>query len=351
MDEHRDIYQKPGSENKAGNLLPAYELTPDQVRTRTRQQVVIFSVVMVGLLASAAIYFYFQEPHSKNSELEDALKTPIPERGTTKPAEEPPPAPPPPEQPPPDLSPQKMAEAMTALREGNKYLLAHQYDQAELGARQALEIWPNMNAALRMLGVIYTQRGQVDQAIAVLERAIKIDPFNGEAHNTLGTAYLQKRMFTKAEESYLTALQLRPNFVMARVNLGMLYLILGRHDQALDNFEEARKFLPDDVNLLNNMGVSYVRLQRFDDARAVFLHAIEVAPETAVAYFNVAITYTLQGDFTTAMDWIRKGAAHCPPTSAQQFLNDPDFDKLRSLPAFQEFARSLMPDWISAPKS
>lgn len=356
MDEHRDIYKKSEDESDSSSkLLPAYELTPDQVRTRTRQQVVVFTTIMIGILAGVALYFYLQEENQKNSKLEEALSMPLPTM--RRPARPEPPA----EsltaqdldlaslRPPPDLSPQKMADAMTQLREANAHLMARRFDEAEAGARRALEIWPQMNAALRMLGLIHGQRGQVDQAIAVLEKAVKADPFNAQTHNNLGTAYMQKRQFAKAEESLLTALKIEPGFNLAHMNLGLLYLVMSRYDQAIDNFEEAARTMPDDLNLLNNLGVCFLRAGRPEDAREQFQKLVGVAPDFAAGYFNLAISYAMEKNTGAAMEWVRKGTEHCDPTTARSYLSDSDFDTLRAQPEFQQFVQSLYPDWATAP--
>jgi tetratricopeptide (TPR) repeat protein len=356
MEEHHDIYKKPGDAPHPAPALPAYELTPEQVRTRTRRQTVMFSAIMVGLLAAAATYFYVQELGQHKTELEEALSTPVPPRKTPglplDPAVEPFPreeidaaA----QQPPEGISPQKMADAMGHLRIANDHLGARRFDPAEAEARKALRVWPEMNAAMRMLGMIYTQRGQFDQAIAALERSLKTDPFNPETYNNLGAAYMQKRLFNKAEEYLLTGLQIRPGYAVAQLNLGLLYIVWGRYDQAVDNLEDALQQMPDNANLLNNIAVSFIRLGRYDDARRHLERLIELRPETAAAYFNMAISHTLEQNFPGALEWIRKGMQHCDPAAAQSFLADADFDSLRNYPEFQQMIKRLYPELPASP--
>lgn len=54
-----------------------------------------------------------------------------------------------------------VAEAMDAVRAGNEYLFAKNWEQAERYARKALAIWPEMTMARRLMGVVYIQEGPV----------------------------------------------------------------------------------------------------------------------------------------------------------------------------------------------
>ena len=363
MDEPHDIYKQEQPEGPRSDL-PAYERTPDDIRAEARRKTIIFSVLLVAF-AAFAVLFALNSGKTKEEQdlLRDRLVTPTVNTNPAPRAV----APVLPRPTPLDdftfrsdstsvvavseISPQKMADAMASIRAANEYLSARDWDRAEMHVTNALAIWPDMNVAMRMRGVIYTQRGQFDEAIDVLERALKRDPFSAEAFNTLATAYMQKRVFDKAEELLQTSLSIRPGYAVAQVNLGLLYVLMQKYELAVEQLEAAAPQLPDNPAIPNNLAVCLIRLTRYEDARIRLQDLVKADPKRAAPYFNMAITYTLQQDMTNAMKWVRDGAARCSPADVQRFLGDRDFDTLRNTPEYKAFLRELYPQLPAGPNS
>jgi tetratricopeptide (TPR) repeat protein len=247
------------------------------------------------------------------------------------------------------LDPVRMAEAMGYMRLADEYLRLRELDKAEQHARQALALWPNMNAALRMLGVIYTQRGQFSQAITLLQAALQSDPFNAESFNNLAAAYMHQGMMDKAEDLLHSAIQIRPDYAVGVLNLGLLYLATGQYEAAAEYLAQAVDAMPNQVNPRNNLAVALLRLGYYDSARQHLLVIIDQAPETPAAYFNMAITYTLEKDYEEAMRWIHRGAQFCSPVKLTRYMADSDFEPLKENPEFQEILVDLYPDLPSGP--
>lgn len=349
MDEHRDIYTKPEPKPAPKQDLPFYQPTPEEMRVRTRRRIINSSIIMIALLVAVALFFYFQDMGLERNPIVELLRGPGPGTGTivritttnmvvgagiddlNSTAQKPPPG----------IPPQKMAEAMGHIRMANQYLVDRDLDAAEKNVKSALEIWPEMNTGLRMLGVIYIHRGQFDQAILVLERALLTDPFSSETLNNLATAYMQKGQLEKSEDLLLNALQIRGDNFTSQVNLGLLYLLWARYDQAADHLESALQFMPDNTSIRNNYGVSLLRIGQFDRARQQFLRTLDQEPDRAQALFNMAITYALERNHTEALLWLRKALQRCTPQEAQRQLMDSDLDGLRGLPEFQALTREV----------
>ncbi len=350
MDEHRDIYTKPKGKADGPETLPAPEFDPTDLRRHARRRTIWLTSVMVVLLLSAAAYFFFKYP--ERNPMLDLLRG-----GTNRVPREVTAAPPSlaiftnddfsldmaqtSAQAPPDLPPQKLAEAMTALRKANDYLISREWDLAEAQTRVALDIWPDMNAALRILGAVYLQRGQFDQAIFVLEKALKGDPFGSGTFNNLATAYMQRGQLDRAEDLLLGALQVQPDGAISQINLGLLYILWGRYDQAAEHLQIAVRLMPDNLSARNNLGVSLMRLGRYDEARTHFRYAISRQVQRPESYFNTAISFVLERNYEEAMAWLKQGVAHCSPVEAQRHLMDSDFESIRSLPEFQSLLREL----------
>jgi Flp pilus assembly protein TadD len=253
------------------------------------------------------------------------------------------------QEPPPSLSPQKMSEAMAFVRSAQQYVRSRDMDGAEREVEKALSVWPDMNMAIRMLGSIYTQRGQFDQAILLLEKSLSKEPFSAETLNNLAINFMQKGMMSKAEELLLTSLQIRPEYGVAYINLGFVHLRVGRYDLAAENFELGLKIMPDNPGVLNNLAVCLIRLGDYEGAREKLRQLIEMSPERGPAYFNMAISYVLERNLDSALEWIRRGADYCTPSQLQAYLTDADFDSIRAHPVFQQIVRERFPDIPSLP--
>jgi Flp pilus assembly protein TadD len=356
MQERRDIYSKPKKQDKAADFEP---LQKPNFRPPHRTAITTI-VVMVLLLIGVYVYFNVHENKSKTGEYDHLLNRPaedtnalaaaaagaektgsidslLTDLGGTE------------QEPPPTMSPQKMSEAMALVRSAQQYIRSRDMDGAEREVGKALEVWPDMNIAIRLLGSIYTQRGQFDQAIVLLEKSLAKEPFSAETLNNLAINYMQKGMMSKAEELLITSLQIRPEYGVAYINLGFVHLRLGRYDLAAESFELGLKHMPENPGVLNNLAVSLIRLGDYEGAREKLTQLIELSPDRGPAYFNMAISYVLERNLEGALEWIRRGADFCTPSQLQAYLSDADFDTIRAHPVFQQIIRERFPDIPSMP--
>jgi len=362
MPEQKDnIYRSIKEDDTKTPQDDGYELKKAEARTRTIRTATSFIILMVSVLIAALIMAYAPEEEEEQVD-EDIYSKPVATNITTlkeagqipvtgdfllqEPLEE--------------LihsastttrtmDPQKIAEAMGNMRMAERYLHAHDWDQAESFTRKALGIWPDMNAALRMLGVIYTQRGQFDQAVMALEAALQSDPFNAETFNNLATAYMHRGNFDKAEDLLLSSIQIDPAYKAGYLNLGLMYLASGSYGAAADYLEQSTRDFPNDMNIHNNLAVSLLRLGKYDDARRHLQYIVDHQPETASAYFNMAITYVLESNLDDALNWVHRGAQYCSPVTLTRFLSDSDFDAIREDPEFISIVRDMYPELPTAP--
>jgi len=357
MTDRYDIYSKPA---KASDTNPADATAPAPAAPPPHRRAIVVVIGMLLLLAAVAVYFsikleeenadlppgaeeligsglsmtnrLFQQGSTTSSTASAAIEALLTDLGSGKQIA------------PTNLSPQRMAEAMTFVRSAQQYLRDRDYDSAEAEIGKALGVWPDMNVAIRMLGSIYTQRGQFDKAIILLEKSLAKEPFSAETLSNLAINYMQKGMMGKAEELLVTALQVRPDYGVAYVNLAYVHLRLNRYDLAAENFEQGLRLMPGSVGILNNLAVCMIRLGDYARAREYLQNIIDQQANMAMAYFNYAITFVYEKNGDTAIEWIRKGAERCTPSQLRQFLADTDFDSIRSRPDFQAIIAERFPD-------
>jgi Flp pilus assembly protein TadD len=360
MEPKKDIYQTPAAAPETVPGATPIQFRPSRSRERTVRSTVGFTMLMLVMLGVSWWVVQRQEQKERKPKLAVPAEPRLPGDADDQPGAT---------AVKPDLQNlsellkssergelgrldhEKMAEAMGEVRVANQYLEARDWDRAEERAHKALAIWPEMNAAERLLGFVYIQRLQFDQAIAILEHSLEQDPFNTETLNNLASAYLQRWDLEKAEELLLTSLKIRPDYVVSHLNLGLLYLVSGsgKYEMAIDHLERALELVPENVSARNNLAVALLRVGRYTEARKNLESIMKLMPGRASAYFNMAITYVLERDYDEAMAWIRKGAQLCSPVICRSYLNDSDFDAIRNLPVFQEFLKNLYPDLPSLP--
>jgi Tfp pilus assembly protein PilF len=361
MSDHRNMYRDPQEAGERGPSRAPYTIPPAGIRGRVVRQIAVFGVLLAAFLAIVASYLLARGQDEERRKLSEILAerppataeaarveqpvTPLPAPGATLlpdqveagPGDAPP------------IAPQRMAEAMGEIRIANQYLQAKDWDAAEEHARKALAIWPDVNAALRLLGVVYTQRGQFDEAIRVLERALVSNPFSGETFNTLAVAYMQKGLLETSEDMLLTALQINPDDAIARVNMGLLYTLWERYPEAVENFEAALPRIAQSRGVRNNLSVALIRMGRYEEARRELRILIEEDPSAAGPCFNMAVSHVLEGRAEEGLRWIREGVRRCQPAEAQRYLADSSYDAIRGSPAFQEVLRGLFPELPRVP--
>jgi Tfp pilus assembly protein PilF len=353
MQPRRDIYTKPEkSEPIVFNPAPPPAPPP-------HRRALVILVIMISLLGFVAWWFYQREGQEEQGDFDHmsnrasstntvlatnriaptiaSVESLLTDLGGLDQA------------PPPTLSPQKMAEAMSYVRSAQQYIRSRDMNGAERETLKALEVWPDMNLAIRLLGSIYTQRGQFDQAVVLLEKSLAREPFSAETLNNLAINYMQKGMMSRSEELLVTSLQIRPDYAVAFINLGFIHLRLGRHDLAVENFELGLKQMPGNPGVLNNLAVCLIRLGDYAAARERLNELIASSPSRAPAYFNMAISFVLEQNLDAALEWISRGADFCTPSQLQAYLADADFDSIRSHPSFQQIIRERFPDIPSRP--
>lgn len=352
MNDEHGIYQRADKDSpKAEGGIP-YNAMRDE-RPRMWRTFGLFILLMLSLLAVTSYFLYLEEQELEDqTKLAEDLDGLVDSQGTNE-VDIPVPMVDSVLQPYLDLDdelkadvlddptaehdPDKMVEAMREARIARDYLAQREFDGAQLHCEKALEIWPDMNIALRLLGVVFWQRGRFDDSIVVLERALEGNPFSPEIFNNMAMSYLQKGQLDKAQELLETALDLNPEFYITSINLGFLYLTGRRYDLAAEYIEFGLQGYPNNVDARNNLAVALMRLHRLDEAREHLRTVMEASPGVAYPYFNMALTYVVGGDAEMATEWVRQGDRNCTLPELRDFLADPDFDEIRNYGPFKDF--------------
>ena len=269
------------------------------------------------------------------------------------------------------LSP-KLADAHRWL--GSALLSLGRFDEAIAAISVAAQLEPDDASAHQSLARAYwIGRGDIDAGIAEMERALAINPDLGYAHLQLGLLYALRGNYVKAERSCRVAVDLQERFlsgkeglqiVGAHTRLGYVYYLQGRYPEAIKLYEhEVAALAASDhalrerslIELHVKLAATYQRMDRSADANRHCTEAVtrfkrriaRGADDPATKYY-IASLYGLRGDGEKAIRYLRESLTELPALNRARAMTDPDFDPIRSDPAFAEaLATDLHPAVVS----
>ena len=114
---------------------------------------------------------------------------------------------------------------------------ADDLEQAEHLFRLALDLEPNMAAALTNLGNLVYRAGELDEARRLYERALEHDPSQAEARYNLANLYEDLGEIDLAIAELRRVCMTQPEFPDAHYNLGIMLAQLGGTAQARNHLE------------------------------------------------------------------------------------------------------------------
>ncbi len=118
-------------------------------------------------------------------------------------------------------------------------------DEAALAYRRALELDPDLVAALINLANLRYARDERAEAQALYERAIGLDPTYFEAHFNLGNIHHDHERYADAEVCYRDALALQDDYADAHFYLAVTLEKMGRSVDAQPHWQRYKALAPD----------------------------------------------------------------------------------------------------------
>ena len=138
----------------------------------------------------------------------------------------------------------------------NEFKLAAQFD-------------PKISVPYDKLGKLNAQKGNTTEAVANLNHALEINPHDWEAPLELGAEAYQAGHYRDAASFFETVLKTQPNEIRALINLGATYHALGRDDDASQMLQQALAIKPN-AEVFNNLGTIRYYQGKYDLAAAAF---------------------------------------------------------------------------------
>ena len=153
-------------------------------------------------------------------------------------------------------------------------------DDAEREMKTVLQGNPNHAHAHDSLGDVYLGRGWFDRALAQYEIALRLDPFLVPSLYLIGIALRKRGEYEEALRHYQSALQVNPNMEWYHIGIGDVLREKGDHSAAVGAYEAALGIAPDPDAFLG-LARSLIALQELEAARSLADRLLSVAPERA----------------------------------------------------------------------
>ncbi len=193
-------------------------------------------------------------------------------------------------------------------------------DQAAMANSRAAQLSPKDFEAHFNLGNALRRIGKLDQALLSYEQAIELKRDSVEAHNNLGNTLNQIEKFDDAKISFRRAIELKPGYFEAHCNLGSVLLRQGSYDEAEVCLRKAIEINPGYAIAYNHLGSIFQARGNLDDAEACYKKAIELHPDFFQAHNNQGVTQQAQNKFKAAEASYRK-AIELKPDLAEAHCN------------------------------
>jgi TolB-like protein/DNA-binding winged helix-turn-helix (wHTH) protein/Tfp pilus assembly protein PilF len=211
---------------------------------------------------------------------------------------------------------------------------------AESAFKQVVAMNPNHATAHQRYSLYLAAMGRHPESFREIQRALELDPLSISINFSYGWRLYFARQYDQAIQQLKATIDLDPDFVLAHLVLGQAYEEKGQYAQALEELKKAVELSPNSPLMLAGLGRGEGMAGNNVEAWRVISRLDEMSKRQYVSPFFVALVYTGVGENRQALDRLEK--AYKDRSNGLIFLAvDPELDRLRSLPQFQELQRRM----------
>ena len=160
---------------------------------------------------------------------------------------------------------------------------------------KAIELKPDLYAALSNRGASYNERGETERAIDDYSKAIELKPDDAVVYLNRAIAYNQIGDVRRAIEDSNRAINLKPKLAEAFNIRGLASLEHGKAKRSIEDFSRSIELKPDDAEAYSNRGVAFSRIGEFDCAIEEYRKALDLKPDYFEVYNNRGVAYSKLG--------------------------------------------------------
>jgi Tfp pilus assembly protein PilF len=195
-----------------------------------------------------------------------------------------------------------------------------QYDAAERGFLDVVELAPNYENALNSLGLLYLDMYRYDRAEEVFWQASWRFPTDVNVINNLGLTFYRQGRLAEAKAKFEEALRLKPRYDLALANLGCVLRDWNQQEAAEEKFKKALAINPRNTYALINYGLVLEAQGQHDKAEKKYNRVLSVNPNDSCALNNKGNSKLVAGNLEEGLHYINK-ALEISPRFTQALWN------------------------------
>jgi tetratricopeptide (TPR) repeat protein len=155
-----------------------------------------------------------------------------------------------------------------------QYRLGH-YQESAASRRRAIEAMPKEEWAGQFIPLAQAYLGARDtnEALTAAKKAFELKP-DWETHKVLGDVFSARGQYPEAIDAYQKALASDPKRQSLYASLGQAQAAAGDYEAALATYKKSMEIVPGDPEAMFQQGAIAARLGRYDEALAMFDDAI-----------------------------------------------------------------------------
>ena len=171
---------------------------------------------------------------------------------------------------------------------------------------RALALDPDLVEGYVAKAVLLEQIGDEEGALDQFGKAIALDPSNAETLVNQALVYVRLNRFEDAEETYSRVLKERPNWWVIHNDLGYALDRQGKYQKAIKAFRAASVAAPRSAMAFANLGAEYLKLGDFTAAIENLKKSQSLNPNDAQAAETTSQALRLQGKYDEALPFALK---------------------------------------------
>jgi TolB-like protein/DNA-binding winged helix-turn-helix (wHTH) protein/Tfp pilus assembly protein PilF len=231
-----------------------------------------------------------------------------------------------------------LAEAHLSIAEVSLYQ-DWDFAGAEKEFNKTLALNPNYSTGHQWYGEFLSLVARHQEAIRELQTALTLDPLSAIVHQQFGNTLQQARQYDRALEQYQEALRIDPNFWPAFHSIHLIYRREGRFAESIPPLRTLLQLWDpktDWTALVDQLSVAYST----GGQTAYLRQCVKIHERIDRPWYYLALDYADLGDRKAALMALNN-AYENRQLEVLSMLVDPELDRLRSDPRFQDLVREV----------
>ncbi len=205
-----------------------------------------------------------------------------------------------------------MAEIDAFLERANLLLNQGRPKEAEGWIKKVLEVEPENDYAISLLGLCYINNKELDKGIQTIRKAISIDPEKAHYFYLLAFAYYQKNDTYQATVYITQGIEMDPYH--AELYGLYAFILLEKKDfkEALKKADEGLAIDAENITCLNARSTALNKLRMTDEAIATMQNALAQDPDNEFTHATIGWNYLEKGKHRLATKHFREALRIAP---------------------------------------